>query len=58
MVDAQEEAMPPMSPPGFVELTESALSWGGHARFWRRSFLTDAAPGRMQILTAHVQRRA
>jgi hypothetical protein len=26
MVDAQEEAMPPMSPPGFVELTESALS--------------------------------
>ena len=33
MVDAQEEAMPPMSPPGFVELTESALSWG-HVRFW------------------------
>jgi hypothetical protein len=26
MVDAQEEAMAPMSPPGFVELTESALS--------------------------------
>lgn len=26
MVDAQEEAVPPMSPPGFVELTESALS--------------------------------
>ncbi|CAO2161712.1 unnamed protein product [Urochloa humidicola] len=25
IVDAQEEAMPPMSPPGFVELTESAL---------------------------------
>ncbi|KAJ1281844.1 hypothetical protein BS78_03G004900 [Paspalum vaginatum] len=25
MVDVQEEAMPPMSPPGFVELTESAL---------------------------------
>ena len=26
MVDAQEEAMPPLSPPGFVELTESASS--------------------------------
>ena len=29
MVDAQEEAMPPMSPPGFLELSKSAiaLSW-------------------------------
>lgn len=26
MVDAQEEAMPPMSPPGFLELTESATA--------------------------------
>lgn len=26
MIDVQEEAMPPMSPPGFLELMESALS--------------------------------
>lgn len=26
MVDAQEEAMPPMSPPGFLELTESTTA--------------------------------
>ena len=26
MVDAQEEAMPPMSPPGFLELSESATA--------------------------------
>lgn len=26
MVDAQEEAMPPMSPPGFLELTENATA--------------------------------
>jgi hypothetical protein len=26
MIDVQEEAMPPLSPPGFLELIESALS--------------------------------
>ena len=26
IIDVQEEAMPPMSPPGFLELMESALS--------------------------------
>ena len=26
MVDAQEEAMPPMSPPGFLELSKSAIA--------------------------------
>jgi hypothetical protein len=55
MIDVQEEAMPPLSPPGFLELIESALSWN-HERFWKRVWLLWAA--KRQLLRAEIPNHA